>query len=231
MTETVEQKPIELTLGDGTVVKGKDYDEALKNLAKMKEDTANALKAERERRELLENQFAQTQAEVEALKAPKHKDGEFDKGRYYQLLNDDPIEAQNYLDVFRFGTPDPVGRFDEIGQKVDSLYQQNLTASFWAQHPEFPGGKEAARAMTSRVQELIQNGHPLVGETMELAYSQLVREETIKPVEQKTEDERPNPSLSAGSGGGPNIIDDAKIQNMNDEQLKAYMRSVGVKGI
>ena len=49
MSETVEQKPFEVTLGDGTVVKAPNVEEAFKIVAKMKEDTSAALRAEKER--------------------------------------------------------------------------------------------------------------------------------------------------------------------------------------
>lgn len=230
MPETAD-KPIELTLGDGTVVKGKDYDEALKNLAKMKEDTAAALRAAKEEAERYRVEAESYGSELQQYKNPAPREGEFNKQEYYRLLNEDPIAAQNYIDIYRFGTEDPVGAFAELRQKTDSLYQQSMTASFWASHPEFPGGRDAARAMTQRVQELTNNGHPLSLETMEMAYGQLVREETIKPVEKEQAEESPNPSLSAGAGAPPTIIDEAKIGAMTDEQFRAYARAQGLKGI
>lgn len=232
MPDVAEQKPVELTLGDGTVVKGANMDEAFKNLAKMKEDTAAALKAAREEADRFRQESEQYGSELQRYKNPPPKDGEFNKNEYYRLLNEDPLEAQNYLDRQRFGTEDPVGAFNQMQEKVQAMYQQSLTAQFWAAHPEFPGGKDAARQMTQRVQEMTNNGHPLSGETMEMAYNQLVREEVIKPVERKAEpEERPNPSLSSGAGA---ITEEQmaseirKIEQMSTDQMEAYLRSKGV---
>lgn len=231
MPDTVEQKPVELTLGDGTVVKGASLEEAFKTVAKMKEDTAAALRAEKEERLRLETQFHETQAELERLKAPKN-DGEFNKNEYYRLLNEDPISAQNYLDVHRFGTEDPVSRFNEVSSRVDELYQQNISATFVARHPEFSQSEADAIAMTNRYRELLGRGHPYAYDTMELAYSQLLSEQKVKPTERTPEkDDTPNPSLSAGAGAQ---IQDAatdeirKLENMSTEQMEAYLRSKGV---
>ena len=227
--EIVEQKPVELTLGDGTVVKGASLEEAFKTVAKMKEDTAAELKRVGEEAERYKEQAETYGSELQQYKQPEVKDGEFDKNKYYKLLNEDPREAANYLDAYRFGTPDPVQRFGEIGQKVDSLYQQSLTASFWARHPEFPGGREAAKAMTDKVSSLTNNGHPLSIETMELAYADLTREEIIKPTKkEEVTEERPNPSLGSGGGNQP-AINDEKLWSMTDEQFKAYARANGLK--
>lgn len=231
MPETVDQKPVELTLGDGTVVKGANMEEAFNNLRKITEDRGNSYRTAKEEAERYRQEAQTYGAELEQFKAPKVKDGEFDKNHYYKLLNEDPIQADVYLDKHKYGVEDPVQRFNEVATKTDELYQQYLTAAFWQRHQDFPGGSEAAQKMTERVAELTRSGIPLTHDTMDLAYQRLVSEGTIKPAKVEPEQtERPNPSL--GGGASPeNVLDDDKLMRMSEEEFRAYARKQGLKSI
>ena len=231
MAETIEQKPIELTLGDGTVVKGASLEDAFNNLKKIAEDRGSSYRSAKEEAERYEREARQRETELEEFRRPKPKDGEFDNQKYYKLLNEDPIAAQNYMDAYRFGTPDPVQAFSDMRQKVESMHGQALAASFQAMHPEFPAGRDAAKVMRERVETLTSDGYPFAIDTLELAYNQLVKEEKIKPATNSEPEVTPNPSLSAGSGA---VTQDAvtaeldKIAQMDDRQLEAYLKSKGM---
>ena len=97
----------EFKLADGSVVKAENIEEAFKTIVKMKEDTAAALKAEREQREQLGAQVSGLQTELRQKTAPRVDNNEFNRDAYYKLVGEDPIMAQNYLDAYRFGVPDP----------------------------------------------------------------------------------------------------------------------------
>lgn len=230
----VPDKPIELTLGDGSVVKGANLDEAFKNLATMKENASAAIRQTKTELEAEQQRRAQLEQELERYKHPpqNNDNGKFNNEKYYQMLNTDPIGAQNYLDAHRFGISEPEqvpATFNQMRQQVDNFTQQTVTASFLAQHAEdFPPTPEAAKALTAKVQSLVQNGVPFNADTLNYAYYELVQNGTIKPNEAKTEEEEtPNPSL--GGGGSPALPSDvARAEQLDDKQLEALLRSKGV---
>src|SRR5579863_1472957 len=97
-------QPIELTLKDGSVIRGASAEEALKMAAKMKEDTSDALRSEREARTALEAQVASLSTQVASMNRPAPAvNGQFDRDRYYKLLNEDPAQANDYYMEKRFG--------------------------------------------------------------------------------------------------------------------------------
>src|SRR5580765_7348337 len=116
MAETLEQKPVEIVLGDGSKITGKDLDDALKNAAKRIEDRNKDNKEAQEKADKLQRQIDEYKQSEEEKKAEadrlaaleqqknrgKDKTG-FDKAEYYRLLNEDPVGAANYLDAIRLG--------------------------------------------------------------------------------------------------------------------------------
>lgn len=221
--------PIEIKLGDGSVIKGANLEEAIQNAAKRVEDNVSAYKTEKARREELEAEAARLRGELEAKNNPAPANGAFSKDRYYQMLNDDPIAAQNYMDQHRFGVPDPVAAFNGMRYSVDAIQQQSVAAAFSAIHSEdFPATPEAAKALTTRTEQLVRQGFPYNLDTVNYAYSQAIAEGTIKPLERVDDTaERPNPSLSGASGG--QVPDDvARAEQMSDADLEKLLRSRGV---
>lgn len=249
----VLDKPIEITLGDGSKIVGATLEEALNNAKKRVEDTTAALKAEREAKTKLEGDLTryketeeerkaeeERQAEVERQRkaATDSKEGKFSKDQYYRLLNDDPLAAANYLDAHRLGIPDPnqvPQRFNSMAAQISEINQERVASAFWRQHPEFPQEITAARALDKRVSQLLNEGYPFTVRTFNIAYDELVGEDTIKPIDleaknkeekAKEEESRPNPSLS---GSGATSADDElrKIESMDEKALEAYGRSKG----
>lgn len=250
--------PVEIKLGDDSVVKGASLDDAFKNLAEMKvnaskaiKETRDALDAEKQRRESIETELSSIKAELEKAKNPpppppkkQTDDKDFNKDTYFQLLGEDPRKAQNYLDAYRFGieNPDEVPvafnsmreGLNRVSQQVDVFTQQNVTGMFLAQHPEYPQGDAgAAKLLTERVQQLVNEGMPYNSNVVEFAYFQLLNDDKIKPVEIKEDDqtqqpqkETPNPSLS---GAGASLPEDVvKAEQMSDKDLIALLQSKGM---
>lgn len=221
-------QPIEIKLGDGSVIKGANLEEAIQNAVKRVEDNVSAYKTEKQKREEFEAEAARLRHELEAKTQPASTDG-FSKDRYYQLLNEDPISAQNYMDQYRFGVQDPVAAFNGMRQSVDAIQQQAVAAAFSAVHADdFPATQEAARALTKRTEELVNQGFRYGLETVNYAYDQLVREGSIKPLEKVEEQPNtPNPSLTGSTGTA--IPDDvARAEQMSDADLEKLLRARGV---
>lgn len=220
--------PIEIKLGDGSVIKGANLEEAIQNAAKRVEDNVSAYRTEKQKREEAEAEASRLRTELES-KTPQTTGDGFQKDRYYQLLNEDPIAAQNYVDQYRFGVQDPVAAFNGMRQSVDAIQQQAVAAAFSAIHAEdFPATPEAARELTRRTEQLVNQGFRYGIETVNYAYDQLVKEGTIKPLEQEEDAPNPpNPSLSGASGTA--VPDDvARAESLSDADLEKLLRSRGV---
>ena len=240
MSETAEG--VRVQLADGSVVVGANLEEAFNNLKTMKENASSAkLQAEQERDSLQQEneRLRQQQEEWERAKqreaelAAQSQPASFDSARYYELLNGDPIAAQNYIDQWRFGVPDPVAAFNGMAHEISTQRLQldqrvgaDVATAFIATHPEWPHTAEAARLMRERVEQLNAQGFPFNVTTADYAYRQLVSEGAISPVNLEPEEpiEAP-PSLTGGGGGSLSLPDP---DSMSDRDLETLLRSRGM---
>ena len=228
----------ELKLDDGSVVKAANVEEAVKIIAKMKTDTSAALKAERAEREQLAAQVSALQQDVTRRNQPQRDQNAFDRDQYYKLVGDDPIAAQNYLDSFRFGIPDPAQvpqYFQDSFASLTRMQQESLGANFVSTHPDFPPSAQTAEILTNEAKKLVQEGHPLNLNTMEIAWQNCLASEAIKPIEPAEEPESPNPSLSGGGSGAleaeaSRIESDVASGKMSMKDFENYLRSKGMFG-
>jgi len=220
---------IELKLANGNVIKAENAEEALKVAAKMIEDNSAAYRETKASLDTMQTQYQTLEQRIEAMKPKPEPTNGFDKDKYYQLLHDDPIRAQNYLDGQRFGVPaDEVPQyFTGMYQKVTAMEGESLAAGFVNRHQEFPQDTDSAKALTDRVVQLRNMGHPTSAETMELAYQQLVNEGSIKPVEKQEDKEEIPPSLG-GSGSNMSEADVKKAETMSNKELEAFLKSKGM---
>jgi hypothetical protein len=225
-----ESTPIELRLENGNVIKAENAEEALKVAAKMIEDNSKAYRETKATLDTLQSSYQTLEQRVESLKPKPEPTNGFDKDKYYQLLHDDPITAQNYLDAQRFGIAEPrdvPGYFTGMYEKVSALDGQTLAAGFVNQHQDFPQDADSAKALTQRVVQLKGLGHPTSLDTMELAYTQLVHEGKIKPMEAEPEKEELPPSLG-GSGSALSEAEVKKAEAMSNKELEAFLKSKGM---
>jgi len=229
----------EVKLADGSVVKAENIEEAFKTVAKMKEDTAAALKESREQTTAMQARLDAMQQEIQHKNAPPVNSNDFNRDTYYKLVGEDPIMAQNYLDAFRFGVADPAEvpkYFQEMSATVTNLQQQTLAATFVNVHPDFPAGDlTAADTLTKEVIRLRGEGHPVNMGTMDLAWRNCLASESIKPIEEAEEREEANPSLG---GAGASMADaeatrieaDVASGKMSMVDFEKFLRSKGMLG-
>jgi|SRR5215469_12568332 len=240
MSETAEG--IRVQLADGSVVTGANLEEAFKNLQSMKEHSSAYAREQKQKAEELAQENERLRQQNEEWERAQQRERElaaqrqqptFDSERYYQLLNEDPIAAQNYVDQWRFGVPDLVGAFNAMVQEVsnqrlqiDARVGADIATAFIPTHPEWPQTAEAARAMRERMEQLQAQGFPFNVTTADYAYRQLVGEGAVKPLDLEPDPpvEAP-PSLSC-SGGGLDIGPD--YERMDDKQLETLLRSRGM---
>lgn len=235
------KETIEVKLGDGSVVKGEGdtreaaLEAALQSAVKQTEDTKTAFRSASEERDRAKQEVEQARRQAELAAQPKREpvaEGKFDRDKYFAMLNEDPLGAQNYLDSYRFGTPDPVGAISSTFARVDAFEQRMVAADFVQQHAaEYPvGDAKAARLLREKAQELVREGHPFNLRTLNLGWDELVASGEIKPLEQKKEEkqEQANPSLAGGGSMGEVDAELARIDKMSDKELEATMRQRGM---
>src|SRR5215472_9559087 len=128
---TAAPEPINLTLGDGSVVKGATLREAFDHLREMKENTSRWAKEQQDKAEQLaaENEKLrqeedERQRTIQEAATPQNTG--FDREQYHALLNEDPIAAQNYVDQVRFGVTDPVSAFHAMREEAWINVQANV---------------------------------------------------------------------------------------------------------
>ena len=232
VAEPAVQQPIEIKLKTGEVIKAQTYEDALKVAIKMAEDSKDWGHQEKEARERLESQVGTLSSQVQQLQKPPQQTNGFDKTKYYALLNDDPIMAQNYVDAHRFGLEDPAqvpGYFRQMANDVSVTRQESLAASFLQQHSEdFP--PTGAPVLRKEFETLIAAGYPATLDTLNMAYGHAVDNGTIKPLEKQQQQQReePNPSLRGEGDRGVSEEEAAKVDKMSDKDLEAYLRSKGL---
>lgn len=228
----------EYKLADGTVVKADNIDEAFKTVAKMKEDTAAALRESRQSREELQQQINQLQTEVSKRNQPAADPTQFNRDYYYRLVGEDPVMAANYVDSFRYGIPDPQqvpGYFQNAFQTLSKMEQDYLAASFVNVHPDFPANQDNANTLTKEAIRLMTEGHPMNMDTLEIAWQNCVNTERIKPIEVPEEREEVNPAPGGGGAG----VQDAEVSRIEEDvvsgkmsmaDFEKYLRSKGAMG-
>jgi len=226
---------INLTLANGSVVKGQNLQEAFDNLRSMYEHTqgwAREQKLKAEEASAEAERLRQEQAERQAVERPQPTGG-YSPEEYYQLLNTDPIAAQNYLDQQRFGSSDPVGELNYLRNKVDGLdYVVNTKLGFMAsrnfldRHADFPQDTRSVEALQARAVGLIradQYGSD-IGDTLDMAYEQLIAEGVITPSRDDTVAFNPALTGSGGVSSGANI----DAERLSDADLKQLLISHGM---
>lgn len=226
----------EYKLQDGTVVKADNIEDAFKTVAKMKEDTAAALRESKQTREEMQQQLNALQAEVQRRNATPADPNGFNREAYWRMVAEDPVAAANMVDAYRFGIGDPAavpGYFQNSFQSLSKMEQDYLAASFVNTHPDFPANRENAEILTKEVLKLREAGHPVNLDTLDLAWRNCAEAETIRPIEPPEEREEPNPSLG---GSGASSIDaetervaaDIDSGKMSDQDFEKYLRAKGM---
>ena len=217
--------PGQFTLGDGTVVKAANWEEAFQKVAEMKTNTAAAL---RDRESQIETLRAAQQAPPPNL--PKTTSDGFDQKAYWELMNANPVAAQNYLDSFRLGVDNPNNvplLFNEM-RNVSVFSADNFEIqSFMQRNPDFPGTDEAADLIINR---LASRNAPLTADNLEYEYLKGVRDGAIEPLG----DEAPRAFVPPNLQGSSLSREESSILNqlrdpnqVPDDKLDEFMRKIG----
>jgi hypothetical protein len=217
--------PGEFKLGDGTVVKASNWQEAFEKVAEMKSNTAAAL---RDRESQIETLRAAQQTPPPVI--PPTTTG-FNQKAYWELMNADPVAAQNYMDAFRLGVDRPENvplLFNEM-RNVSTFSADNFEIqSFMQKNPDFPGTDEAADYLINR---LAARNSPLTSDNLEFEYLKGVRDGVIEPLGEEAARPFIPPNLPASSLGRDeqNILNQLRDPSqVPDDKLDEFVRRIGL---
>jgi hypothetical protein len=224
--------PGEFKLGDGTVVKAANWQEAFEKVAEMKSNTAAALRDREAQIETLRQQTAQqqTQQQTQTRQVPGSITPD-QKRIYWELMNTDEVAAANYIDAIRMGVDNPADvprLFNEI-RNVSTFSADNFEIqSFMQKNPDFPGTDEAADYLINR---LAARNAPLTADGLEYEYLKGVRDGVIEPLG----DEVSRPFVPPNLQGASLSRDEANILNqlrdpnqVPDDKLDEFARRIGI---
>ena len=220
--------PGEFKLGDGTVVKAANWEEAFQKVADMKVNTAAAL---RDREAQIETLRAATTQQTTQQTTTQQTTTGFDQKAYWELMNADPVAAQNYLDSFRLGVDNPANvpvLFNEM-RNVSVFSADNFEIqSFMQKNPDFPGTDEAADYL---INQLAARNAPLTADGLEYEYLKAVRDGAIEPLGEEANRPFVPPNLQGASLGRDelNILNQLKDPNqVPDDKLDEFARRIGI---
>lgn len=219
--------PGEFKLGDGTVVKAANWEEAFQKVAEMKTNTAAAL---RDREAQIET-LRQAQQAPAARPLPDAGTG-FDQKKYWELMNTDPVAGNRYALAYDLGmgdNPELLPQlFSEI-RNVSTFSADNFEIqSFMQRNPDFPGTDEAADYLINR---LASRNAPLTADGLEYEYLKGVRDGVIEPLGEEAGRPYLPPNLPASSLGRDeqNILNQLKDPNqVPDDKLDEFARRIGI---
>ena len=192
--------PLEVKLSTGHVFRGNTQDELLAELTKAQEHATKLIKEQRDELERLKTETAPPPA------APKPTDT-YDPNVYYQIWQQDPLKAQQYVDSF-----DPAKQM--MWQTISRMqYQADL--DHFKQTVGFYPDEDQAKAFTK---EFIASGLQPNKDNYELVYYRMVNQQKIEPtVRQIRGQGSPPPSINGG-GSPPPGFDMDQFQSLPADQ-------------
>jgi hypothetical protein len=213
----VEAPPpeIEVKLATGQVYKGKDYAEVVDKLKAAQEHASIAI---RDR----EAQLKQLREQLSTMPQPTSQPAsdKFDKAHYYKLLEDNPIEAQDYIDGYR---PNAKQAYETV-TRVNRMMEVN---QFLQMAKDYPNTDENAQLLEAKVSAM---GRPMTSDNMFIAYHTLRNEGAIKPIETEQASYKPPtpppPLGGTGAQSTPDLI--AQVDRMTDAELESLLRKKGL---
>ena len=179
LNETIQQElmgsegktanPIKITI-NGNNMEFESVEHLNENLTQALSQVGSEYKQMKERLAELE-----ARGQVVEDDAPVQDTGKFSQEKFLNLLKENPVDAFDYVDSFRYGVEKPA-EFIKQNLKNSEEARQELEVNRWLQrHPEFPGGEYAPILDKVRMQMNL----PLTAQNLELAYQTAIQNQVI----------------------------------------------------
>lgn len=217
-------KEIVVETATGAVFKGTTPEEVMEKMKQSIESGSQTIRQYKEQNEQLTSALG-------TLQRPQPvTNGQFDKAKYYEMLNDDPVKAQDYLDEARYGRPfaDVKRDFDrsarvtsEVSQLMEiNKFQQNLARI----GEEYQGSAETGDALLEQLGK-----RDLTADNLTAAYVELKASGKIKVAAKAAEPttQQKKPPASPRGTGAPELYNGKRAEEMNLDELKSAIARVG----
>ena len=215
-----EPKEIVIETATGAVFKGATPEEVMEKMKSSIESGSQTIKQYKEMNE-------QLTSSIGALQKPRPAASEsgFDKAKYYELLNDDPVAAQDYIDATRYGRPfsevkESFERSARVTGEVAQLMEINKFQQTLARlGEEYQGTPENGDALLNKLGQ-----RPLTAENLTSAYVELKAEGKIKaPAKAAEPTQQRKPPASPRGGGSAELYNGKRPEEMSIDELKRAM--------
>ena len=226
-----EQKPVSITLGDGSTYEAATPEELLQKVAQAKVDTSTAMRSREDENKELRRQNKEA---AEAARAPKHTETTgFDNSAFLDQIDKDGsaavvsgLEHHLGLEPGEFKE-----QFNRQGTAAEEFIQNSHMQAFFARCQDYPGGDESAKLICDL---LDSSNRKYTADNMESAFRELEREGKIKALDIKgkgaeTTKTGPNPppQLTTTGGGAGSPMDDIqeRFNKMTVDEQREFLTS------
>lgn len=199
------------TMADGQTYKGATPQEVMEAVGKRYDQLYG-------HKQKLETENAQYRQVVQSLPGQTATQaGGFDQQKYWDLLVNNPIEAQSYL--FQH-TPE----YQDVRQNIEAQQWQTNAAQFRTSNPDFAVNDENITKLNTLCQKLYPNASVLSAEQMSAAHAMAVRN---KLYEVQTVTPTPPPPPPNSGITQDNTAPD--VNKMDQQQLREYIEAETAK--
>ncbi len=165
-TSNNEEKPLKVNL-NGQEITFTSVDDLNRNLTEALSTVGSEYQQMKARLVELEANQGQTVQDDE----PVADTGKFSQDKFLALLKENPVEAFDYVDTYRYGMEKPT-EYIKTNLKQAEETRQEYEVNRWLQkHPEFPGGQYAQVLDNVRMKMNL----PLTAQNLELAYQNSIQ--------------------------------------------------------
>lgn len=210
-----EPQMLEVKLATGQVYKGKTEKEVIDQLVKAQEHASMTIHEK-------DQQLKQVLSQMSTQRsAPATENAGFDQAKYFKLMEQNALEAADYLDSFR-------PKVREAYQSVQQLKQGGELTAFLNTCQDFPSTDPSAiSAMKARMNA---EGREPTADNLELVYGRLTREGVIKPAPKQSSSEQiPAPAPVLGGHSASSAPDPfAELERMSMAELEKVYRRKGL---
>jgi hypothetical protein len=234
-------EPIEIKAATGQVYRGSTPQEVIDQLLKAQENATAVITEEREQNRQLQGRLQEIEKRVQS-QPPAPKSSKFDKIKYFQTWEQDPLEAERQAVREILADEFGVETFEELrdtlrftNSEALNTAQQRELILFQAAHPEIPYNPETAELVVNRMRENgVDDRNIIRKQDMEYAALQLITEGKIKTINGEPEPVRqappvPPPPQGVGSSSmGNGAVTEDKAYSMPMNEFEALLRQTGI---
>jgi hypothetical protein len=230
---------VEDPLNKGSKLAFRSPQEVQSYLESVVQVAAQVTEQERKERERIAQEAAnlseKKQVEQRQTQPQPRKLSPEEKAKYFRLLEEDPIEAQNYLDELRglqSTIHNAIQQQQQLAQVTQQLMVENILQRFQSSNPDYDGSEQAQKAV---LEALKQTGIPFTPQGLSAAWQYAKANGWVNDKQQPAPQPKvkpitpPVPNVRGGGKKTNSALDESVLENLSLEELEHLqrMRHVG----